>query len=219
VIEGITKAESLFDISVGIIGVLDRTMAPEHEEEVLDFFIQNKETIIGIDIANDERFSCLPFAPLYKKASEAGLGLTCHAGESTGGAPSVWEAVDGLKVTRVGHGFRAFEDPEVVELLVKREVVLEFCPISNVRTGSVASFEVNPIRGLMDAGVKVCVNTDDPGMFGTDIIDEYEVCVKYYQFTEADFYRCNLDALNSSFLTKEKKDRVREKYFNRPVGK
>jgi hypothetical protein len=135
VIEGITKAESLFDISVWVIGVLDRTMEPEHEEEVLNFFIQNKETIIGIDIANDERFSCLPFAPLYKGAGEAGLGLTCHAGESTGGAPSVWDAVDGLKVTRVGHGFRAFEDPEVVELLVKREVVLEFCPIYDAERG------------------------------------------------------------------------------------
>jgi adenosine deaminase len=210
---GVVRAETQFDMAVGLIGLMDRTLPVDQESKVLDFFIAQSDDFVGIDLANDESYSCIPFAELYKRASKTHVkGLTCHAGEATNAA-AVYDAVEHLGVTRVGHGFLAVEDDNVMKMLVDRKVLLEVCPISNVRTGSVESMEAHPIRKLLDAGVLVSISTDDPGMFQTTIIDEYRALVDTHAVTFDELYQCNVNALNGSFLSKEKVEKIRMKYF------
>ena len=109
----------------------------------------------------------------FDMAREAGLHLTIHAGE-WGGAASVWQALDDLKVVRIGHGVQAIDDPALVKELVARGTVLEVCPGSNVALGVSQTLATHPIRALRDAGVKVTVSTDDPPFFSTTMRQEYQ---------------------------------------------
>jgi aminodeoxyfutalosine deaminase len=114
-----------------------------------------------------------PFAPVFRAARAAGLGSVPHAGEVVG-PESVRTAIDELEPDRIRHGFRAIEDPALVEELAERGLVLDITPVSNVRTGAVASLEEHPLPELVRAGVRCSVSTDDPVMFDTDLTREYQ---------------------------------------------
>jgi aminodeoxyfutalosine deaminase len=130
--------------------------------------------IVAVGLGGEEAYyPNPPFAPAFEAARAAGLGSVPHAGEVVG-PESVRTALDYLAPDRIRHGFRAMEDPALVEELAAREIVLDMTPISNVRTGAVRSLEEHPIRELAAAGVRVSVSTDDPVMFDTDLTREYE---------------------------------------------
>jgi aminodeoxyfutalosine deaminase len=112
------------------------------------------------------------FAPAFAAARAAGLPGVPHAGEGDGPS-SVWAAVHHLAPARIGHGVRAIEDPALVEHLAAAAIPLEVCPTSNVCTRVVPSIEDHPVGALIDAGVVVTINTDDPPMFATTLTDEY----------------------------------------------
>ena len=95
-----------------------------------------------------------------------------HAGE-VAGPPSIRGALDALGADRLRHGIRAVEDPALVQELEERGIVLDVCPISNVRTGAVPSLEEHPLRELAAAGVACSISTDDPAMFDTDLTRDY----------------------------------------------
>ncbi len=122
------------------------------------------------------------YADLYKDARDNGLRLVCHAGETTDAA-SVWEALE-IGAERIGHGIRAIDDPVLVEHLREKNIPLEICITSNVRTGSVGSVNEHPVRRLYDAGVPVILNTDDPALFGCTLTGEYELARREFGFTE-----------------------------------
>ena len=100
-----------------------------------------------------------------------------HAGETTG-PQTVWDALRELGAERIGHGISAAADPELLAHLAEHRIALEVCPTSNVRTRAVATIEEHPLRRLVDAGVLVTINSDDPPMFGTTLNDEYAVAAK-----------------------------------------
>jgi adenosine deaminase len=136
--------------------------------------------VVGFGLANDERAApTAAFAAAFAVARDAGLTPVPHAGELCG-ASSVAEAVQLLGAQRIGHGVRSLEDPEVLELLRHRDVTLEVCPTSNLALGVYedrwASEHANrwhPIDRLRAEGVKVCLNADDPLLFGATLLDEY----------------------------------------------
>ena len=131
-------------------------------------------------------------------AREAGLRLTCHAGE-WGGPDMVRDTLDDLGVERIGHGVRAIEDPALVERLARDGIVLEVCPGSNVALGATGGWASHPVAKLREAGVKVTVSTDDPPFFHTTMTREFEELERAFGWGEADFAELNQTALDAAF--------------------
>lgn len=124
------------------------------------------------------------FREHYEYARRAGLRLTCHAGEAEGPA-SIWASLE-AGTERIGHGFRAIEDPVLVKYLGDHCVPLELSVTSNVLTRTVASLREHPVRTLYDAGVPLVINTDDPALFGVTLIEEYLMLEREFGFGRAE---------------------------------
>ena len=131
--------------------------------------------IVGIGLGGEEHLypGAGPFAPAFREAKESGLASVPHAGEVVG-AESVRGALEDLDADRIRHGIRALEDPGLVRELADRQLVLDVCPISNLRTGVVRTLEDHPLPQLVAAGVRCSISTDDPQMFDTDLTRDYE---------------------------------------------
>ena len=150
------------------------------------------------------------FSYSFDMAREAGLRLTCHAGE-WGDAEMVADTIRDLKVERVGHGINCIQDPALVDRIAEDGIVLEVCPGSNVFLGAVKSWKAHPIKPLRDAGVKVTVSTDDPPFFGTTMTAEYEGLHRAFGWDEEDFAALNATALDAAFCDAETKERIAKK--------
>lgn len=156
--------------------------------------------VIGIGMGGDERaLPAAAFAGAFREARRRGLRTTVHAGEFDG-PRSVWEAMEVLEVERIGHGVRAAEDPALVRELARRGLPLECCPTSNLRTGIVASWETHPLRRLHEAGVAVTVNSDDPALFGTTLVGEWEALTERLGLEPAAVLEIGRRTVRSAFL-------------------
>ena len=138
------------------------------------------------------------YAYSFDMAREAGMNLTCHAGE-WGGADMVRETIRDLGVSRIGHGIGAAGNPDLIDEIVEKEIVLEVCPGSNVVLNAVAGWGAHPIAKLREAGVKVTVSTDDPPFFHTTMSAEYEMLNRTFGWAEEDFASLNQTALAAAY--------------------
>lgn len=162
-------------VEVALVPDLVRDTGPDKAMRTLESVLEarGEAGVVGITIGGSEQsHAAEQFAPVFRRARDAGLRLTAHAGEAAG-PDSVRRAIEDLKVERIGHGVRATEDPALVAALVASQIPLEVCPTSNVRTGVAASMEHHPLRVLIDAGAFVTLNTDDPAMFGCSLAGEF----------------------------------------------
>ena len=132
-----------------------------------------------------------PYAPAFQLAKESGLGSVPHAGE-VAGAASIRGALDALGADRLRHGIRAVEDPGMLRELADRRIVCDVCPVSNARTGAVASLGEHPLPAMVAAGVQCSISTDDPAMFDTDLSREYEAAAAL-GYRAADAYAAGVD--------------------------
>ncbi|MGA3009598.1 MAG: adenosine deaminase [Terracidiphilus sp.] len=161
-------------------------------------------SIIGIGLGGDERRTgSEPFRALYAEAARAGLRLTNHAGETTG-PEAIWEAL-AIGSERVGHALSALQDEKLVDDLKAREVPLELCPTSNVRTGVCPSIAAHPLRRLFDLGLLITLNSDDPAFFGSDLASEYLLAHTEQGFTRDELRRLARNSFRASFLPAETK--------------
>ncbi|MBN1583959.1 MAG: adenosine deaminase, partial [Anaerolineae bacterium] len=148
---------------------------------------------------------------VYEQARDWGFRTSAHAGEAAG-AESIWGAIRSLKVDRIGHGTRAYEDENLLDYLAEQRIPLEMCPLSNVRTGVVASIDAHPIRRYFERGIVVTVNTDDPKMFGNSLAQEYALLQSELGFSQDEIRTLILQGIESSWLSPEDK-RQWEKAF------
>jgi adenosine deaminase len=209
---GVARAEKDFAMAVGLICIIQRILPIKEAERVCDFAIDHKDTFIALDLAdNEEGFDSKPFSPFFAKARKAGLGVTVHAGEiNTPKAPRyVKDAVEYLGATRIGHGVQVYRDPEMLEYVKNKKIVLELCLTSNFLTQAIpGKIDASPIKKLYAAGALVTLNTDDPGIFDTDMNREYKLLRDTFDFTAQEFEKCNALAASSSFISQEKIKRV-----------
>ncbi len=208
-VKGAQRAEAEKPIAVGFNCIIQRILPVKEAEYVTDFAIENKGTFIGLDLAdNEEGFDSKPFAPFFARAKAAGLGITVHAGEvNLPEAPGyVKDAIDYLGATRIGHGLQIYRDPQIIEYVRDRGVVLELCPTSNYLTQAVkGGFHNLPYHKLYDEGVRVTFNSDDPGIFATNLNREYEILQRECGFTLDELAQCNETAVKASFIATDKK--------------
>lgn len=204
ILRGVRRAGDL-DLAVGLIGIVQKTLPLAAAAETVDFIIECAETFVGLDFADKDTRPLRDYAPMVEKARAAGLHLTVHAGEEPGPeAPrQVREAIEILAAERIGHGIHIIGDPETVRFVRERNVALEVCPTSNWLCNSVPSTRAHPIRRLMEAGLAVTINSDDPSLFGIDLRHEYDVLAREHAFTAEEFRLCNAHALAHSFLPPE----------------
>jgi adenosine deaminase len=152
------------------------------------------------------------FADAYDVAREAGLHSVPHAGE-VAGPRSVWGAIHKLGAERLGHGVRCVEDPTLVEYLKQSQIPLEVCPTSNLCLGVYPSYQEHPIRWLWEQGVYVTVNSDDPPMFNTDLVSEYQALAEHLDFSAAKLESLSINALRASFLPNRRKAELEEAFL------
>ena len=161
-------------------------------------------SIIGIGIGGDERRTgAEPFRELYAEARDAGLRLTAHAGESVG-PEGIWGALN-IGAERLGHALSAIHDPELMAILAERQIPLEICITSNVRTGCCLRLEDHPVRRYFDAGLMVTLNSDDPALFASDLDAEYALARKAFEFTPEHLRELAANSIEASFLPPENK--------------
>ena len=139
---------------------------------------------------------------MYEHAAEHGLRLTVHAGETVG-PESIWGALRELKPDRIGHGLHAIDDPALVQHLAEKQIPVEICITSNRMTGCCPALEQHPVRKLFDAGVPVILNTDDPEMFHTTLLREYQIAQQVFGFSEAELCELAKNSFRNSFLPAE----------------
>ncbi len=195
------------DFGVSLLWIFDavRHFGPEAAAEVFNLAARLRErNVVGIGIGGDEaRGPAEGFRDLYKKAADNGLRLTAHAGETTG-PESVWGALN-IGAERIGHGLSAASDPELMEVMAQKQVPVEMCITSNLRTGACTELQEHPVRKFFDEGLMVTLSTDDPAMFQTSLNKEYEIAQQEFSFTEDHLRELARNSIEASFLPVEKK--------------
>jgi aminodeoxyfutalosine deaminase len=165
-------------------------------------------SIVAIGIGGDEaRGPASLFREIYAESKAAGLRLTAHAGESGGpvdGPASIWAALN-IGAERIGHGLAAQHDPELMCLLAERQIPIELNVTSNIRTGCCPSFADHPIRAYFDSGLMITINSDDPPMFGSNLLGEYILAAEEFGFTRDQLRELAANAVEASFLPPTRK--------------
>jgi adenosine deaminase/aminodeoxyfutalosine deaminase len=195
------------NFGVSLLWIFDavRQFGAAEAQRVAEIAVRMKsDSVVGFGIGGDElKAGPELFRDVYAFAADHGMRLTAHAGESAG-PDSIWGALN-LRAERIGHGLTAAQDPELIEELSTRQVPVEICLTSNLRTGCCKSLLEHPVRNYFDQGVMVTLNTDDPAMFGTSLNREYQIAQDNFAFTDEHLRELARNSFEASFLPAEKK--------------
>ncbi|MFM0131132.1 adenosine deaminase [Paraburkholderia sediminicola] len=177
-------------------------------EEALPLFEQYKHRLIGVGLDSSERgHPPSKFERVFAKARALGLKLVAHAGEE--GPPSyIYEALDLLKVDRVDHGVRSIEDPALVTRLADSRVALTVCPLSNLKLCVFDDMTRHTLKDLLDRGVAVTVNSDDPAYFGGYVNANYFATIDALKLDDAEVYTIIRNSFEASFVTPEQRSEL-----------
>jgi adenosine deaminase len=192
-------------VSSGLIITFLRHLPAADAEQAYAAALRTGVEILGIGLCSSEvGFPAAPFAPLWERARADGLHTVAHAGEE-GDASYVWEALRELKVERIDHGIRAMEDPSLVAYLAQHRIPLTACPLSNVRLKAVSSLAAHPLPAMLDAGLLVTVNSDDPAYFGGYLDDNLAAVRAEFGLSTDQIATLAANSIEASFLTPEEK--------------
>ena len=201
------RQRGLRDFGISLLWIFDATrhFGVDEARRVAELAVRYKNhDVVGFGIGGDERRAPPElFRDVYAYCEESGLRLTAHAGETVG-PESIWGALN-LRAERIGHGLSAARDPELVEELSQRQIPIEICITSNLRTGCCGSLPEHPVRSYFDHGLMVTLNSDDPAMFRTSLAREYQVAQNNFSFTDEHLRELARNSLEASFLPPEKK--------------
>jgi len=199
-------AEAEFNITVGWVIDIPRDVTPEIGMTIAEWAVSAKNNgVVGFGLGGPE-ISNPPekFVDAFAYACAAGLPSVPHAGETVG-AESMWGALRSLDAVRIGHGVRCLEDSALVAELRARQIPLEVCPTSNVCLHVAPDFASHPLPRLIDEGLYVTLNSDDPAMFNTTLTDEYLQAAKIFGFDSARVEQFVMNAAHVTLLPTEQK--------------
>ena len=209
-LRGVQKAQKDHDIAVGFIVIVQRTLPVSSAEAVIDFAINHKSSVVGIDLAdNEDGYDGKIFETGFIRAKAAGLHVTVHAGEvpTPQSVINIEEAIVHLGAERIGHGIQAIKSPRVIKLLIEKQIPLEVCPTSNYITQVVPKLAQHPLRALQKEGVPLTISTDDPGIFDYTLTQEIDTVKSILGFSNAEIQEFQRTAFKHSFLTAADKAR------------
>jgi adenosine deaminase len=213
IVAGVERARAEHDVAIGLIAIVSRSYGPASAQRTVAFALRHRVQLVGFDLADDElHHPPSMYVDVLAPLRDADLPLTAHYGEAAG-PEYPRAAVELLGARRLGHGVSVARDPEVTALVIDRGVTLEMCPTSNHRTNAVGRLREHPALRLLRAGVRVTLNTDDPGLFGIDLTHELEVATRELGFAPADLRRVTEHALEASFLDPDVKADVRARHL------
>ncbi|EHR72097.1 adenosine deaminase [Burkholderiales bacterium JOSHI_001] len=205
---GLTAAEQDGLPPVGLCVSLLRTQSSDAAAELVDTLLALRHPrVVALSIDGNEAAAGRTgprFAQAFRRAGAAGLRRTVHAGESSG-PEGVRDAIEWLGADRIDHGVRAIEDPELVGLLVDRQIPLGVCPTSNLALGVYGRIEDHPIDRLRRAGVVVSLNTDDPVLLGASLVGEYALCSQAFGWTDDEVRAVARHSIAASFANADVK--------------
>ena len=209
VVEGIHRAlvdgEATLGITSELILCFLRHLDQDDALATLDAALDYKDRIIGIGLDSTERGNPpTKFRDAFTRARNEGFRLVCHAGEE-GSADYVRQAVDELGVDRIDHGNRAMEDPALVARLAAMAMPLTVCPLSNLKLCGVKRMEDHPLKAMMESGLMVTVNSDDPAYFGGYVNENYAAVISALELTRKDAVQLARNSFEASFVDPDRK--------------
>jgi len=195
------------DFGISLLWIFDATrhFGVEEAQKVFELAVRYKDRhVVAVGIGGDE-VKAPPelFRGVYAYAEDHDLHLTAHAGE-TGPAESIWGALN-LHAERIGHGLSAAQDSDLIEELAYRQIPVEICLTSNLRTGCCKAAADHPVKNYFDQGMMITLNTDDPALFGTSLAREYQLAQETFAFTDEHLRELARNSFEASFLPAEKK--------------
>ncbi len=205
ILDGLAEGEKRYGITSGLILSFLRHLPPESADATLAEAEPWLDKLVAVGLDSSERgFPPEPFAGTFARARTGGLRAVAHAGEE-GEAQLVARTLDALQVSRIDHGVRAADDITVMRRLAESGVVLTACPNSNVRLRVLASMDQSPVKKLLDAGVAVTINSDDPAYFGGYIGANYRAVAAALDLDADDLVRLAANAIDGSFAPDNRK--------------
>lgn len=205
VIDGIKLGEQDFPVKINLIGILSRTFGVKQCELELDGLLAHKNDLVAIDLAGDELGKPGElFIDHFNRVQNAGLHITIHAGEADG-ASSIWQAINELKATRIGHAVNAINDEKLMDYMIEHNIAIESCLTSNYQTGSIVDMENHPVKQFLAKGLLVCLNSDDPAVQGVDMINEYTLAAREVGLTDSQCRTLQENSLKAAFLSVSEK--------------
>ncbi|QAY65724.1 adenosine deaminase [Paenibacillus protaetiae] len=216
VVAGLQRAEAELGVPARAIAICMRHDTPERSKEVIQAAAEwHGKGVAAVDLAGDEAgYPPELHRELFELARRLKLPVTIHAGEA-GGADNVRTAIEQLGALRIGHGVRMQEDPSVVELVQRRRIPLEMCPLSNIQTKAVSGWEVYPIRSYMQQGILVTVNTDNMTVSGTTMTNEYALLAEKLGFSGKELAQLSLNAADAAFLEEPAKSALKRQMMQK----
>lgn len=198
---GIMAAREKTGIECRMVIIGERHLGPENVIRRAEYAAKLDHPLVtGFNMAGEERMGRVAdYARAFDIVREAGLGITIHAGELCG-AFSVADALDLVKPSRIGHGVRAIEDPDLVKRLADFGTVLEVCPGSNIALKVFADYKHHPLRAFVDAGVRVTLSSDDPPFFHTSLANEYRIASQEMGFSDAEINAMTRTSIEAAFV-------------------
>ncbi len=213
VTESVQQANDKFGIHTNLIVSVNRHETVKEAENVLKIAMNYLDRgIVGVDLAgNEAEYSAMPFQSLFNDVQKDGIKVTIHAGEWAG-ADNIYEAISEIKADRIGHGVRVVESQQAIDLAVEKNIPFEVCITSNVQSGVFSTIEEHSVKKMIDAGIFVTINTDDPGISQITLSDEYQILNRKFNFSVERLYFLSNASIQAAFLPEDQKKTLLKKF-------
>lgn len=211
VIDGTRSAMKDFEVNINLIGILSRTFGVDKCQHELEAILAHKRDITAVDLAGDEyNFPGELFVEHFNQVKKADLHITIHAGEAAG-SESIWQAINELGATRIGHGVACQHDEKLMTYMRDNQIAIESCLTSNYQTGTIKNIADHPIKTFLAKELLVCLNTDDPAVENIELKGEFELASQTLGFSDEAITQLQHNALQASFLSNSEKQTLLNK--------